>query len=471
MNEFYIKKNDEISGPYTTAYIINMSLTDNTFISNNRNGEWISLNEYNWSKKGDRLRLIIEKFPKPAIKENEYIFNGEKLEEVESKIGLNKKQCPYTIDIEYVKKLHCGYITGICEPTYYVFPSGFIVGLVEGAKIFPRFLNDEVPFSINEILCIVLLDKEQNEFASYLLHPSPSSLYALGRTGDNTEVVRIAHECNASYRWFIISTYRAICFGESNTTVWPYNMMRPFGVTNAHSYGDTYGTDSLRYNFYKVFIQPNKVDCVDLIRNPLLSVYYMKDQQWQNTYPIAKDIIRKLAQLFFISDNENVALNTNNIEGAFWGQDGKKLICCIYTNIKKLAELYTVNVLKELFNSFYFWEHNIKLSLHECYIKKTFSNSQNRILEFYLPSSFSNYSIVDLGDLMIEKLNVPDDESKLLRQDWCNFSERTERQKLALALKEGRKIYVTKSGKITLDPKDTNGESNMIISKGIFAFI
>lgn len=92
-------------------------------------------------------------------------------------------------------------------------------------------------------------------------------------------------------------------------------------------------------------------------------------------------------------------------------------------------------------------------------------------MEFYLPIPFSTYSIVDLGNLIIEKLNVPDEKSQLLRQDWSNFHEITERQKLALALKESRKIYFIKNNKITLDPKDINGESNFCISKGKFALI
>lgn len=413
-----------------------------------------------------------EQFIKNDI-ENEYIFDVSEdvLEDIESKIGISQKKCPYSVNSEYLKELQHIHIIGICEPTYYILPSGFVVGLVEGAKIFPRFLNDEVSFSTNEILCIVLLDKEQKEFASYLLNPSPSSLYALGRANDNMEVVKIAHEWNVYYRGFVTSTYRAICFGFGDSHIArPYNTMRPWGVINAHRYGDTYGTDSLRYNLYKVFIQSSKAENVDLMRNPLLSVYYMKDQQWGHTYLIAKDIVRNLAKLFSISDNDNIVLDMNNIEYSFWGQDGKMLICNIHNNIKKLAELSPIVVLKELFNSFYFWEHNIKQSLQECYIKKIFSNSKNRILEFYLPTSFSTYSIVDLGDLMIRTLNVPDEESKLLRLDWSNSQEITERQRLALALKEGRKIYFTKNGTITFDPKDKNGESNFCISKGKFAF-
>lgn len=412
-----------------------------------------------------------EQFIKNDV-ENEHIFDASKevLENIESKIGTFKKKCPYSVNAEYIKELQHIHIIGVCEPTYYILPSGFVVGLVEGAKIFPRFLNDEVSFSTNEILCIVLLDKEQKEFASYLLNPSPSSLYALGRTNDNMGVVKIAHEWNVYYRGFVTSTYRAICFGfDDSHVVWPYNTMRPWGVTNAHRSGDTYGTDSLRYNLYKVFIQPRKSENVDLMRNPLLSVYYMKDQQWGHTYSIAKDIVRKLAQLFCFSGNENVVFDKNNIEDSFWGQDGKLLICNIYENIKKLNRLYSISDLKELFNSFYFWEYNIKLAIQKSYTKRIFSNTKSRFLEFYLPIPLSTYSILDLGNLMIKNLNVPDAESKLLRQDWINFTEITERQKLAIALKEGRKIYFTNNGEITLDPKDATGKSNFCIHKGKFA--
>lgn len=411
-----------------------------------------------------------EQFIKNDV-ENEHIFDAswEVLENIESKIGTFKKKCPYSVNAEYIKELHI-HIIGVCEPTYYILPSGFVVGLVEGAKIFPRFLNDEVSFSTNEILCIVLLDKEQKEFASYLLNPSPSSLYALGRTNDNMGVVKIAHEWNVYYRGFVTSTYRAICFGfEDSHIVWPYNTMRPWGVTNAHRCGDTYGTDSLRYNLYKVFIQSSEAENVDLMRNPLLSVSFMKDQQWGHTYSIAKDIVRKLAQLFSFSGYENVVFDKNNIEDSFWGQDGKLLICNIYENIKKLNRLYPISDLKELFNSFYFWEYNIKLSIKKSYTKRIFSNTKSRILEFYLPMPLSTYSILDLGNLMIAKLNVPDAESKLLRQDWIDFTEITERSKLAIALKEGRKIYFTNKGEITLDPKDANGKLNICIHKGRFA--
>lgn len=477
MSGLYLKIDNDISGPYSISQILNMSLMDNTFISNDKNGEWISLNENRGNiKKGELLKLLLEKrlLPIKNDEENEHIFdvNEDILKDIDSKIGLNKIQCPYSVNAEYVKELQHIHIIGICEPTYYILPSGFIVGLVEGAKIFPRFLNDEVSLSTNEILCIVLLDKEQKEFASYLLNPSPSSLYALGRTNDNMEVIKIARECNAYYRGFVTSTYRAICFGRScgeSHIVWPYNTMRPWGVTNAHRSGDTYGTDSLRYNLYKVFIQPSKAENVDLMRNPLLSVYYMKDQQWGHTYSIAKDIVRKLAQLFCFSGNENVVFDKNNIEDSFWGQDGKLLICNIRENIKKLNQSYPISDLKELFNSFYFWEYNIKLAIQKSYTKRIFSNTNSRILEFYLPLSLSTYSILDLGNLMITILNVPDAESKLLRQDWIVFTEITERQKLAIALKGGRKIYITKNGKITLDPKDANGNSNFCIHKGKFA--
>ena len=90
-------------------------------------------------------------------------------------------------------------------------------------------------------------------------------------------------------------------------------------------------------------------------------------------------------------------------------------------------------------------------------------------MEFYLPIPLTTYSILDLGNLMIKNLNVPDAESKRLRQDWIDFTEITERQKLAIALKEGRKIYFTNNGEITLDPKDANGKSNLCIHKGKFA--
>ena len=77
-------------------------------------------------------------------------------------------------------------------------------------------------------------------------------------------------------------------------------------------------------------------------------------------------------------DNEIVVFDKNNIEDSFWGQDGKLLICNIYENIKKLNQLYPISDLKELFNSFYFWEYNIKLAIQKSYTKRIFSNTKSR---------------------------------------------------------------------------------------------
>ena len=47
--------------------------------------------------------------------------------------------------------------------------------------------------------------------------------------------------------------------------------------------------------------------------------------------------------------------------------------------------------------------------------------------------------------------------------------QKIQNQKQAIALKEGRKIYFTNNGEITLDPKDATGKSNFCIHKGKFA--
>ena len=113
--------------------------------------------------------------------------------------------------------------------------------------------------------------------------------------------------------------------------------MRPFGRTNAHNFGDTYGTDCLRYNLFKAFLSNKKEK--NEHQNLILAVSLMKDQQWQVTYEYAKQIICELKRLFVFFPNNDVAF-AKPIDSEYWGEEGVDLIHLLYNKLCSINKEY-----------------------------------------------------------------------------------------------------------------------------------
>lgn len=483
--QFYIKHNEITNGPFSANEIYEKKLPDDTRIKEVHQKEWRKIKDYAYFKilvkfetlnkcKSEEeikicLRLSLKKIPFGTV-DVQYsvseLLSEDEETTIEKLIADNKVTCHYKLENVIGQKIN----PYIVSPKFCKLPSGFVVGVIEGDDVFPRFL-DEVSTS-NEKICFIISNAESKDILIYLINPTPSSLYAIGC--NNEEIQRITNyyfigKVSCSCEYDITQVVRKMCFGYDVDVPYPYNTMRPFGRTNMHNWGDTYGTDSLRYNLFKAFLPQKDKEEKNEHQNLILAVSLMKDQQWQVTYEFAKQITHKLKQLFVFTPNNGVTF-AEPIDSEYWGKEGVVLVHLIYNKLSDINIVYNNLVLNNLTNSFYFWENLINETIRENYVCKEYSNIQKtRKIVFYLPDSFSDFSMKDLGMFMAQQLSIPSDEVEKLICDWEQFSDdknvnidfsdipnpvfSNEREKIKYHLLEGKKIYIRcDNSNVTTEP-------------------
>ena len=469
--KFYIKHNEITNGPFSANEIYEKNLPDDTLIKEVHQEEWRKIKDYVFKMlvkfetlnkcKSDAgikicLRSSLKKISFGTV-DVQYsvseLLSEDEESTMEKLIANNKVICHYTLEDVIGQKINP---YTIVNPKFCKLPSGFVVGVIEGDDVFPRFLDEVSP--TNEKICFIICDVEK-DILIYLINPTPSSLYALGCNSNEiqlftTQSYYFIEKVSCSYEYDITQVVKKICFGYDVKVLYPYNTMRPFGRTNAHNFGDTYGTDCLRYNLFKAFLSNKKEK--NEHQNLILAVSLMKDQQWQKTYEYAKQIICELKRLFVFSQNNDVAF-AKPIDSEYWGEEGVVLIHFLYNKLCRINQEYNSFVFDDITNSFYFWENLINETIRENYVCKEYSRNMRKIV-FYLPDCFSDFSMKDIGVFMAQQLSIPSDELENLICDWEQFYENksvsinfpdkpdpafsNEREKLKYYLLEGKKIYI-----------------------------
>ena len=470
--KFYIKHNEITNGPFSANEIYEKNLPDDTLIKEVHQEEWRKIKDYVFKMlvkfetlnkcKSDAgikicLRSSLKKISFGTV-DVQYsvseLLSEDEESTMEKLIANNKVICHYTLEDVIGQKINP---YTIVNPKFCKLPSGFVVGVIEGDDVFPRFLDEVSP--TNEKICFIICDVEKKDILIYLINPTPSSLYALGCNSNEiqlftTQSYYFIEKVSCSYEYDITQVVKKICFGYDVKVLYPYNTMRPFGRTNAHNFGDTYGTDCLRYNLFKAFLSNKKEK--NEHQNLILAVSLMKDQQWQKTYEYAKQIICELKRLFVFSQNNDVAF-AKPIDSEYWGEEGVVLIHFLYNKLCRINQEYNSFVFDDITNSFYFWENLINETIRENYVCKEYSRNMRKIV-FYLPDCFSDFSMKDIGVFMAQQLSIPSDELENLICDWEQFYENksvsinfpdkpdpafsNEREKLKYYLLEGKKIYI-----------------------------
>lgn len=476
--KFYIKHNEITNGPFSANEIYEKNLPDDTLIKEVHQEEWRKIKDYVFLKmlvKFETFNMCkseeaIKRCLRLSLKEIQLgtigaqysvskLLSEDEEATMEKLIADNKFICHYKLE-DVIGQKNNNYIasTNFCK-----LPSGFVVGVADGKDVFPRFLGEVS--STNEKICFIICDAENKDILIYLINPTPSSLYALGCNSNEiqlftTQSYYFIEKVSCSYEYDITQVVKKICFGYDVKVLYPYNTMRPFGRTNAHNFGDTYGTDCLRYNLFKAFLSNKKEK--NEHQNLILAVSLMKDQQWQVTYEYAKQIICELKRLFVFFPNNDVAF-AKPIDSEYWGEEGVDLIHLLYNKLCSINKEYNSIVFDDITNSFYFWENLINETIRENYVCKEYcrneKNVQNmRKIIFYLPDCFSDFSMKDIGVFMAQQLSIPSDELENLICDWEQFYENksvsinfpdkpdpafsNEREKLKYYLLEGKKIYI-----------------------------
>ena len=470
--KFYIKHNEITNGPFSANEIYEKNLPDDTLIKEVHQEEWRKIKDYvlkmlvkfetlNKCKSDAEIKICLRSSLKKisfGTVDVQYsvseLLSEDEESTMEKLIANNKVICHYTLEDVIGQKINP---YTIVNPKFCKLPSGFVVGVIEGDDVFPRFLDEVSP--TNEKICFIICDVEKKDILIYLINPTQSSLYALGCNSNEiqlftTQSYYFIEKVSCSYEYDITQVVKKICFGYDVKVLYPYNTMRPFGRTNAHNFGDTYGTDCLRYNLFKAFLSNKKEK--NEHQNLILAVSLMKDQQWQKTYEYAKQIICELKRLFVFSQNNDVAF-AKPIDSEYWGEEGVVLIHFLYNKLCRINQEYNSFVFDDITNSFYFWENLINETIRENYVCKEYSRNMRKIV-FYLPDCFSDFSMKDIGVFMAQQLSIPSDELENLICDWEQFYENksvsinfpdkpdpafsNEREKLKYYLLEGKKIYI-----------------------------
>lgn len=476
--QFYIKHNERINGPFSANEIYEKNLPNDTLIKEVHQKEWRNLKDYvnfkmlvrfetlNKFKSEEALKIWLKsslnKIPFGTV-DVQYsvseLLSEDEESTIENLIADNRIICHYQLEDVIGQKIN----DYIASPKFCQLPSGFVVGVTDGDDVFPRFL-DEVSIS-NEKICFIICNAENKDILIYLINPTPSSLYALGCNNDEIQSITNYYfigKVSCSYEYDITQVVKRMCFGYDVDVPYPYNTMRPFGRTNMHNWGDTYGTDSLRYNLFKAFLPQKDKEEKNEHLNLILAVSLMKDQQWQVTYEYAKQIICELKRLFVFTSNNDITF-AKPIDSEYWGKEGVILVHLLYNKLYDIKIEYNSIVLNNLTNSFYFWEKLINETIKENYVCKEYSRAEVNIqkphkIVFYLPASFTDFSMKDLGMFMVQQLSVPSSEVENLICDWEQFSDdksvnlsfsdkpdpifSNEREKLKYYLLEGKKIYI-----------------------------